>query len=157
MKKLTWFLLGAITLFASEVLAVSVVAARAHGWSAREEPTAIERWVARRVRDAAFSPTAMNQANPMPRTKEVLDDARAHWADHCASCHANDGSGDIALGKRDAESGLAMALSGGLDFRITRRVSFRGFLTCSEAYVGSSALPRQRVNTLGWSGGILFH
>jgi mono/diheme cytochrome c family protein len=22
-----------------------------------------------------------------------------HWADHCASCHANDGSGDTAIGK----------------------------------------------------------
>jgi mono/diheme cytochrome c family protein len=24
----------------------------------------------------------------------------AHWADHCATCHANDGSGDTELGKR---------------------------------------------------------
>jgi mono/diheme cytochrome c family protein len=100
MKKLAWFLLGAIALFAIEALAVSVVLARAHGWSAREEPTAIERWVARRVRNAALPAAARNQANPVPKTREVLDDARAHWADHCASCHANDGSGDIALGKR---------------------------------------------------------
>jgi hypothetical protein len=63
----------------------------------------------------------------------------------------------VSLSRTDAESGFAMAFSGGLDFRITRRVSFRGFLTRSEAYVGSNALPRQRVDTVGWSGGILFH
>jgi len=63
----------------------------------------------------------------------------------------------VTLSRTDAESGLAMAFSGGFDFRIARRVSFRGFLTRSEAYVGSSALPRQRVNAVGWSGGILLH
>ncbi len=36
----------------------------------------------------------------MPNTPEVLAEARAHWADHCASCHANDGSGDTLMGKR---------------------------------------------------------
>ena len=30
---------------------------------------------------------------------EVLADARAHWADHCAVCHANNGSGDTMYGK----------------------------------------------------------
>jgi hypothetical protein len=63
----------------------------------------------------------------------------------------------VSLSRTDAESGFAMAFSGGLDVRLTQRVSFRGYLTGSEAYVGSSALPRQRVNALGWSGGILFH
>jgi mono/diheme cytochrome c family protein len=29
----------------------------------------------------------------------VLAAARAHWADHCASCHANDGSGQTEMGK----------------------------------------------------------
>jgi len=28
-----------------------------------------------------------------------MEEARAHWADHCFSCHANDGSGDTTLGK----------------------------------------------------------
>jgi hypothetical protein len=34
----------------------------------------------------------------VPNTPEVLADARAHWADHCATCHANDGSGDTFMG-----------------------------------------------------------
>jgi mono/diheme cytochrome c family protein len=99
MKKVGWFLLGAISLLAVQALAASIVLARAHGWSAREEPSAIERWFARRARDAALPATAKNQANPAPDTPDVLAEARAHWADHCASCHANDGSGDVAMGK----------------------------------------------------------
>jgi mono/diheme cytochrome c family protein len=98
MKKLGWFVLGAISLLAIQALAVTLVLARARGWSAREKPTGVERWIALRVRDAAFPAATRSQANPMPKTQEVLADARAHWADHCASCHANDGSGDTAIG-----------------------------------------------------------
>lgn len=99
MKKLGWFLLGAISLLAAELLAASVVLAGAHGWSAQAEPTGIERWIARRARDAALPTAAKNQANPVSNKPEVLAEARAHWADHCASCHANDGSGDGVMGK----------------------------------------------------------
>jgi mono/diheme cytochrome c family protein len=72
----------------------------ARGFSAREEPSGVERWVARRVRRAAVPADAANKTNPVPNTPEVLAEARAHWADHCSSCHANDGSGDSLMGKR---------------------------------------------------------
>jgi hypothetical protein len=39
------------------------------------------------------------QDNPIPNTPEILAEASAHWADHCFSCHANDGSGDTVVGK----------------------------------------------------------
>jgi mono/diheme cytochrome c family protein len=42
---------------------------------------------------------AKGMSNPVTATPEILAEARAHWADHCASCHANDGSGGIAMGK----------------------------------------------------------
>lgn len=57
----------------------------------------------------------------------------------------------------DAEAGLAVAVSGGFELRITRRASLRGFLTYSQAFVGSDVLPRQRVDAVGWSMGVLFH
>jgi mono/diheme cytochrome c family protein len=98
MKKLRWFLLGAISLLAIQALAITVVLAGARGWSAREEPTGVEQWIARLSRDAAIPRAAKAQLNPAPRTEDVLAEARAHWADHCASCHANDGSGDAAIG-----------------------------------------------------------
>jgi mono/diheme cytochrome c family protein len=37
--------------------------------------------------------------NPVAATPEVLDESMAHWADHCATCHANNGSGDTMFGK----------------------------------------------------------
>ena len=67
-------------------------------------------------------------------------------------------TGSLAtVSSTDAETGFGMAFNGGFDFRITRRFSFRGFLTYSQAFVGSDVLPRQRVDAVGWSSGILFH
>jgi|ERR1051326_697490 mono/diheme cytochrome c family protein len=99
MRRVAWFLLGAISMLAIQAVAASIVLARAHGWSAREEPMGVERWIARVARDAAIPSGANNRANPVSKTPEVLAEARAHWADHCASCHANDGSGDTSMGK----------------------------------------------------------
>ena len=37
--------------------------------------------------------------NPVALTPEVLTEAMAHFADHCASCHGNDGKGQTPIGK----------------------------------------------------------
>jgi len=67
-------------------------------------------------------------------------------------------TGSVAnITSTDAENGFAMAFSAGFELRITRRVGFRGFLTYSQAFVGSDVLPRQRVDTVGWSTGFVFH
>src|SRR5882724_7805316 len=100
MSKLRWFLFGVFSLLAIGALAAVITLTQAHGLSAREAPTSIEGWLARRARDAALPSDARNRVNPIPNTPEVLAQARAHWADHCASCHANDGSGDSLMGKR---------------------------------------------------------
>jgi mono/diheme cytochrome c family protein len=99
MRKLSWFVGGALSLLAVQVLIAGIVLSRARGLSAREDPTSIERWIARRVRSAALPAGANDRANLIPKTPDVLADARAHWADHCASCHANDGSGENTMGK----------------------------------------------------------
>jgi mono/diheme cytochrome c family protein len=99
MSRLGWFFLGALSLLVIQMLAAVVALTRARGFSAREEPTGIERSIARRARSAALPAGARERANPVAKTAEVLAEARAHWADHCASCHANDGSGDTAMGK----------------------------------------------------------
>lgn len=69
------------------------------GFSARERPSAAEAFVARRLRRLAIPATAREAANPVRATPEVLRDAREHFADHCAICHANDGSGDTDIGR----------------------------------------------------------
>ncbi|MEO7651527.1 MAG: c-type cytochrome, partial [Bryobacteraceae bacterium] len=71
----------------------------ARGFSAREKPTAIEKFAARAARSVAMPSSAKSRQNPAPNTDEVLSDARAHWADHCAACHANNGSGDTEMGR----------------------------------------------------------
>jgi mono/diheme cytochrome c family protein len=37
--------------------------------------------------------------NPVALSSDVLAEARAHFADHCAQCHGNDGSGNTEIGQ----------------------------------------------------------
>jgi len=69
------------------------------GFSARSEPSSVEAFVAQRLRRLAIPSGARDARNPFPSNPEVLSAAMAHFADHCASCHGNDGSGDSDLGR----------------------------------------------------------
>ena len=71
----------------------------ARGFSAREQPGALERWLTRYARSLAVPKDARERKNSVPDSPETLAEARAHWADHCAACHANNGSGDVEMGK----------------------------------------------------------
>jgi mono/diheme cytochrome c family protein len=99
MRASLWFVIG----FATTLVVIAVIASIAletvvHGFSANAAPTTIETWTARRARAFAMPREARQQLNPMPNSPEVLKEARAHWADHCAVCHANDGSGNSEMG-----------------------------------------------------------
>lgn len=91
--------LGLLMLVLGLVGAAVVVPILRHGVSARDEPTWIEAVLARQVRHLAIPRAARTQANPVAATPEIVAEARAHFADHCASCHANDGSGQTELGR----------------------------------------------------------
>ncbi|SLM47851.1 putative Cytochrome c [Nitrospira japonica] len=69
------------------------------GFSAKTEPHRLEVLMARQIRHLAVPIAQRNAPNPVPLTPAVLKDARAHFADHCAICHANDGSGRTPIGK----------------------------------------------------------
>jgi len=99
MKRLRWIFLGVVFVAAIGLLATAFLVANARGFSARERPTILETWIARALRAAALPSDARARTNPVPNTPDVLSEARAHWADHCAICHANDGSGDVPIGK----------------------------------------------------------
>src|SRR5262249_52708162 len=86
------------------VLAITVLIAGmayviARGFSARAEPSAAEAFIARRLRLLAIPRAARDATNPVPASPEVFADAMEHFADHCAFCHANDGSGNTAIGE----------------------------------------------------------
>lgn len=70
-----------------------------HGLSTRDEPTAIERVVARSVRNLAIPRELGAAENPVELSDGVLAEAMQHFADHCASCHGNDGRGESTLGQ----------------------------------------------------------
>src|SRR5258708_614089 len=70
-----------------------------NGFSARSEPSAAERIVARTARHLAIPHDAREAHNPITFSSQVWADSRAHFADHCAVCHANDGSGDTEIGR----------------------------------------------------------
>lgn len=87
------------------VLAVAVGAGawgywfvRSHSFSARDKPTALEAGIARRLRRLATPPGVRELKNPVEATELNIAEARDHFADHCAVCHANDGSGDTQIG-----------------------------------------------------------
>ena len=79
-------------------LAAAVVVIR-RGFSARDEPSLAEAFIARRLRSLAVPSRARRFPNPVALTPEVLAEARAHFADHCALCHGNDGSGQTEMGQ----------------------------------------------------------
>ena len=69
------------------------------GISAREEPSFMESYVARAARRMATPRAARDQKNPFTPTPEILVEARNHFADHCATCHGNDGAGQTEIGR----------------------------------------------------------
>ena len=51
------------------------------------------------VRRWAIPVPIRSQASPVAPSESAERAGRDHWADHCATCHANDGSGDTAIGR----------------------------------------------------------
>src|SRR5213594_2866483 len=86
-----------VLVLAGRLAAAAVVISR--GFSARDEPSRAEAFIARRLRSLAVPGRAKRLPNPVALTPEVLAEARAHFADHCALCHANDGSGNTEIGQ----------------------------------------------------------
>ena len=77
---------------------IAFTATLRYGFSAHDKPTAIERAVARTVRHWAVPSDLRDRKNPIALTPDVLAEARAHFADHCALCHGNDGKGKSGMG-----------------------------------------------------------
>ncbi len=69
------------------------------GVSAKREPPAFEVKMARQARHLLVPTRVRALKNPTALNDEVLSSARAHFADHCAVCHGNDGRGDTVYGR----------------------------------------------------------
>jgi mono/diheme cytochrome c family protein len=69
-----------------------------HGFSARGNPSRLEAFAAQIAKSLAV-PATYRVKNPYAPTSENLREGEEHFADHCAICHANDGSGDTLFGR----------------------------------------------------------
>ena len=67
-------------------------------FSAKQKPSDLETKLARLARHLATPSEWTDAKNPVPFSPDVLAEARHHFADHCAMCHANDGSGKTKMG-----------------------------------------------------------
>jgi mono/diheme cytochrome c family protein len=99
MKRRAWIVAGVAVLLLV-IATIALVTTLRYGFSALDEPTRVEAAVARTVRHWAAPSDLRGRQNPIPLTPEVLVEARAHFADHCAICHGNDGKGQSGMGKQ---------------------------------------------------------
>ena len=70
-----------------------------HGVSARDEPTRVEVALSRTLRHFAAPSKMWSAKNPIAMSPAALQEARGHFADHCAQCHGNDGRGQTEMGR----------------------------------------------------------
>lgn len=105
----------------------------ATGFSAKAEPNPLEVLMARQLRHLAVPLGQRRKANPIPPTPETLAEGLAHFADHCANCHANDGSGKTAIGQNVYPKAPDLRLpdtqsmtDGGIFFVIHNGIRFTG-------------------------------
>ena len=97
-----WAAVGKLSVAIAFILmvftAVLLTNAIRHGVSAQNTPTAMEAIIAASARHFAIPLAARRMRNPVPLTAAALGEGRDHFADHCATCHANDGSGKTDIG-----------------------------------------------------------
>ena len=89
----------AVVVMATVGTAGACLFVRTTGLSARAVPGRVETAVARRIRAFATPADYRDRVNPILANEESIRNGMAHFADHCASCHANDGGGDTGMGK----------------------------------------------------------
>jgi mono/diheme cytochrome c family protein len=92
-------LIASVLAFGLTMAVVVVAYAIATGLDARSHPSALETQVAREVRSLAIPRAIRNRPNPVAASPDVLADGLAHYADHCASCHGNNGDGNTEMGR----------------------------------------------------------
>ena len=68
------------------------------GFSALATPSAIEELAATTARRLAVPPSYRRLRNPIAPSTENIRRGMEHFADHCATCHGNDGSGQTLFG-----------------------------------------------------------
>ena len=90
-----------LLLFCVALLAMALYAAHLirRGFSAADEPSYLEKSLARAARNLAIPRNARLETNPYSPTPAVLKESRESFLDRCATCHGEDGSGQTRVGR----------------------------------------------------------
>lgn len=110
----------------------TVIFLKTTGLSARATPSRVEVAVAGRLRALAVPSDYARLRNPVLLNDESIANGLAHFADHCAQCHGNDGSGgemgrDMFPPTPDLKASSTQSLSDGtLFYVIEHGVRFTG-------------------------------
>src|SRR5689334_18738385 len=91
------FVLVVLTLFVMGLLTGAYIVTT--GVSARPQPSRLESMTSRTLRSVAIRTRVRGITNPVPLDDAVLKEGMEHFADHCAVCHGNNGSGDTEMGR----------------------------------------------------------
>jgi mono/diheme cytochrome c family protein len=95
-----WFRIQVWTLVVLAGLGVGVLfLIRGSGVGAHATPGWIETRAARFMRSWLTPADYKRRLNPVTLSPGVLVSAREHFADHCATCHGNDGKGQTDVGR----------------------------------------------------------
>jgi mono/diheme cytochrome c family protein len=94
-----WHLIPLLLVLAAAMAIGTGVSILHNGLSAHAKPTALEALLARNARHLAIPANTRNEHNPLAPSDQNLKEAMAHFADHCAPCHGNDGGGDTLYGR----------------------------------------------------------
>ena len=90
----------AYTITALVLIAIAALLyVKGRGVSARPEPSWVETRTALFLRSWLIPSQYKGLNNPVSATAEAITAGREHFADHCSSCHANDGSGNSEMGR----------------------------------------------------------
>ena len=79
------------------LLAVSYLLVRSEGLSARKKPTNVEYDIANFALRLSIPAQAKSATNPLRPDRQLLVEAEAHFKEHCAVCHGEDGIGKTSL------------------------------------------------------------
>jgi mono/diheme cytochrome c family protein len=69
------------------------------GFSARGTPSMVETFAARTALGLAVPSAYRKLHNPLSPSPKNIEAGMKHFADHCAACHDNNGSGDTLFGR----------------------------------------------------------
>lgn len=141
-KLRTWLITVLLLIAAVTLVALQL---RHSGLSARAHPGPLERLVAKQTHHWLVPEAAKKAMNPLSASSETLKQGRDHWADHCATCHANNGSGDTEMGRNlypaapDMRTAATQSISDGELYYIIRNgVPLTGMPAWGDPNLGDS-------------------